>query len=296
MPFPLRRVLDPITEPISLCDMKNYLRVDIDDDDDLIGTLISTARERAEDLTARCLLRQQWTFAMDKFPSWYGHDSGATWFGYHRHPRHHSMFRDDSLAIILPRGPVLSVDSIIWRDLKGVINTLDPNLYETDLVSEPARIRPLYNGHWPFAVFDTNSVVITFTAGHEQTVTETLTLPAEAPFVLAVSRQLKALSLTSVVDASTLSNPVPTQVAATMTDGIITFTGGVASQTVQSVYQVNSIPLSIIHAIKLMGSAWYENRAEVVQGGGNFNSMPTPMSASSLLGTYELFKLGYPKS
>jgi uncharacterized phiE125 gp8 family phage protein len=215
MAFPLKQVTAPATEPILLIEMKNYLRVDIDDDDDLITTLISTARERAEDLTGRCLISQQWQFAMDKFPA-YG------CFEYLHHRRHRdSMFSLDEKAIILPRGPVLSVDSITYKDQFGTLQTLDPSLYTVDLLSEPARITPKYLSTWPLAQFDTNSINILFTAGYA------------------------------------------------------------------------NVPNSFIMAIKLIVGAWYESRAEVVQGSGNFNKLPCPLSAESLLGTYQLYPLGY---
>jgi hypothetical protein len=291
MPFPLQRVLDPISEPVSLVDMKNYLRVDITDDDDLILGMISAARERAEDLTARCLVAQQWVFSMDRFPTWWGHESGSSLFFEHYHPRHHSMFRSDNISIILPRGPVLSVDSITYKDISGTPQTLDPTTYNVDLISQPARIRPLYNGVWPQAIFDTNSITIKFTAGYEQTVTETLTIPSTTPYTVTPSRVASLLSLTSVSNGAT---PV---VGCTVdpATGIITVPSGEAGLVLLFTYQVSSIPKSFIHAIKLLVGAWYENRAEVVQGGGNFNSLPTPIAASSLLATYELFPVGYPK-
>lgn len=292
MPFPLQRVLDPIAEPVSLVDMKNYLRVDIDDDNDLISGLISAARERAEDLTARCLIRQQWVFSLDRFPTWWGYESGSSYFFEHHHPRHHSMFRSDNISIILPRGPVLSVDSITYKDISGTVQTLDPTFYNVDLISQPARIRPLYNGVWPQALFDTNSVTIKFTAGYEQTVTETLTVPSAAPYTVTPSRAASFLSLTSV------SNGATAVVGSTVdpSTGIITVPSAEAGLVLLVTYQANSIPKSFIHAIKLIAAAWNENRSEVIQGGGNFNSMPTPLSAESLLGTYQLFPLGYPKS
>ena len=216
MPFPLRRVLDPATEPVSLSDMKNYLRVDYTDDDALISTLISAARERAEDVTGRCLMSQQWQFSFDQFPNY------GCWQYLHLRRHRESMFSHDERSIILPRGPVLSVDSIQYVDqLTGTLQTLDPSLYTTDLLSEPARITPKYMSTWPLARFDTNSVTILFTAGYE------------------------------------------------------------------------TIPQSLLHAIKLIVGAWFENRSEIVQSGGNFNSFPMPLSASALLGTYTLFQLGY---
>lgn len=301
MPFPLRRILDPIAEPVSLADMKLHLRVDSDYEDDMINTLISTTRERAEDLTGRCLFYQQWVFSMDQFPRWYGDGSGSTYFGQHHHPRHHSMFRDDNLAIILPRGPVLSVDSITWRDSSGTVNTLDPSLYNVDLLSEPARIRPVYNGSWPFGIFDTNSVTINFTCGYQQIVTETLTATTGATPTITLSRIPNFLSLTSINDVASISPSVPlgtpvTPVSMDVPTGVITLPVGESGLQVKVVYVTSNIPKSFIHAMKLMATAWYENRSEVTQGGGNFNTMPTPMGAASLLGMYELFKFGYSKS
>lgn len=215
MPFPLKQVTPPASEPILLVDMKNYLRVDTSDDDDLIETLISTARERAEDLTGRCLVSQQWQFSFDEFPVY------GCWSNLHH--RHGSLFSHNPLEIILPRGPVLSVDSITYKDSTGALQTLSPTAYNVDKLSEPCRIVPAYGQTWPVALRDTNSVTITFTCGYDQ------------------------------------------------------------------------IPKSLIHAIKLITAAWFENRSEVVQAGGNFNVLPMPISAQALLGTYQLFALGYPK-
>lgn len=219
MAFPLRQVTPPASEPVSLVDMKNYLRVDVTDDDDLISTLISVARERCEDLTARCLVSQSWEFAFDEFPSY-----GCWSHLHHRHGRSGSLFAHNPLEIILPRGPVLSVDSITYKDQTGTVQTLDPSAYNTDLLSQPARITPTYGTTWPVALHDTNSVTINFTCGY------------------------------------------------------------------------TTIPFSILHAIKLIVGAWYESRAEVTQGGGNYNSFPMPLSAQSLLATYELFQVGYSRA
>ena len=216
MPFPLQRIVDPASEPVLLIDMKSYLRVDFTDDDDLITTLISAARERAEDVTGRCLISQQWQFSFDEFPAY-----GCWSHLHHRHGRHNSLFAHNPQEIILPRGPVLSVDSITYKDTTGTVQTLDPSAYNVDNISQPARITPTYNTTWPIALYDTNSVTILFTCGYA------------------------------------------------------------------------NVPNSFVHAIKLITAAWYENRSEVVQAGGNFNKFPMPLSAESLLGTYNMFPLGY---
>ena len=289
MPFPLRRTLDPLVEPIDLATMKNHLRVDITDDDSLIGTLISLVRERVEDMTSRCLLPQEWTFYLDRFPGWW-RDGREGVYGFGSHNLR-SLWRHNHLSIILPRGPVLSVESISYKDLTGAQQTLDPSSYEVDLVSEPARITPVFNGSWPTALWDTNSVAIKFICGYQQTVTDVLTVPSAAPYQVTLTRAANAASLTSVTDV----NASALVLNCTLANGIVTVPSSEAGLKVSVVYQTTSSPQSFIHAIKLMCAAWYETRAEVVQGSGNFNSMPTPMSATSLLATYEMFKVGYPK-
>lgn len=50
----------PVSEPITLAEAKNFLRVEENDDDALINLLIGAARRRAEFLTGRVLLTQTW--------------------------------------------------------------------------------------------------------------------------------------------------------------------------------------------------------------------------------------------
>ena len=275
----IRRTLDPLTEPVSLLDMKNHLRVDITDDDALIAALISASRERAEDLTSRGLLAQDWTLTLDNFPTYHGIFSHPSY-----NQTHHRWHR----YIILPRGQVISVASITYIDLSGTSQTLDPTLYVVDTLSEPARIAPAYGKCWPVArCGGLNAVSIRFTVGYQQTVAETVTLPPTGPFAVSVSRAQTALQLLTCADATS-----GTAVAATFVSGILTAAGGTGGQSLAVTYTVTSIPKSFLLAMKLMVSAWYENRAQVVQGGGNFNTLPAPISATSLLGTYDLFTIG----
>lgn len=194
MAIALKRTSEPQSEPFTLDQMKVYLRVDDDSDDDFISVLITAARERVEDLTGRCLMQQQWQLGLDRFP-------------YHRG------------EILLPRAPLLSLDSITYLDLVGQRVTLSD--YTVDELSEPTRIRPARNTTWPQHVTDTNSIVITFTVG----------------------------------------------------------------------YAV--VPQSLQQAMRLIAASYYDNRAEVVQG-ASFASLPPPLSAQSLMSTYELFPVGYP--
>lgn len=66
----------PIIEPVSLTDMKVYLRVDYDDEDTLIQQLISDARLYAEEITRKALAPQQIRATLEPDPIPEGQLSG----------------------------------------------------------------------------------------------------------------------------------------------------------------------------------------------------------------------------
>lgn len=90
-------VTAPTAEPVSLAETKDHLRVDINDDDNLILGLIQAAREYAEEYLGRSLIQR--TYRADL-----------------------PYFADD---IWLPRGPVVSIGSIKYWD------TSSPSVQQT---------------------------------------------------------------------------------------------------------------------------------------------------------------------
>ena len=59
----------PAIEPISLAEAKAFLRVEHDDDDDLIAALIAAARSEIEIATRRMLIQQTWRIVLDGWPA-----------------------------------------------------------------------------------------------------------------------------------------------------------------------------------------------------------------------------------
>lgn len=59
----------PAAEPVSLDDAKAYLRLDSDDEDALVTTLVTAARLHVEGTTGRALLTQSWRLVLDDWPS-----------------------------------------------------------------------------------------------------------------------------------------------------------------------------------------------------------------------------------
>lgn len=108
------------SEPITLSEAKNFLRVDTTADDDLITALISAAREMCEQYTRRILVTTTIDEYFDGFPD--------------------NVRPVDRDIIYLSRGPVQSVTSVKYVDAIGSEQTVDTAAYVVDTISEPARI------------------------------------------------------------------------------------------------------------------------------------------------------------
>ncbi|WPO39006.1 head-tail connector protein [Tardiphaga sp. 42S5] len=62
-------LVPPASEPLSLAEARQFLRVEHADDDAVITALIAAARAHVEALTRRALLTQTWRFMLDAWPA-----------------------------------------------------------------------------------------------------------------------------------------------------------------------------------------------------------------------------------
>lgn len=130
----------PTVEPLTVAEAKLHLRVDHADEDATIERMIVAVREYAEKYLRRSLISTTLQLYLDSFPS----------------------SRDG--AIYLPRGPVASVTSVGYTDTTGAAGTVAS--YQSDLVSEPARLLPAYDDVWPDTREVVNAVVVEYVAGY----------------------------------------------------------------------------------------------------------------------------------
>ncbi len=137
----VRRIVEPVVEPVSIAEAKVHLRVDADfsDDDLYIQTLITTARIHVENASDRTLVRSRWQAKLDVFPSW---------------------------DIELPRPPVMA-DTVVVEYIpsNAAYSPVAFTDFRTDRDSTPAVIRPQWNGSWPTARGAENDVTISWWAG-----------------------------------------------------------------------------------------------------------------------------------
>lgn len=139
-------VTEPEIEPITLDDIKNDLKVDIDlvEDDYLIRGFVKAARRWVEKIGALALITQTLNYTLDAWPE------GDT--------------------IKLPRWPVQSVSSIKYYDTASSENTLSSAAYFVDTIGQPARVVLNSDQSWPSTTLrPANGVILEFVAGFGDT-------------------------------------------------------------------------------------------------------------------------------
>lgn len=161
--MPLVQTSAPATEPVTLAEAKNHLRVDADltQDDALITLLIGAARRYAEMYCNRSFITQQWRLVLDSFPgpSMYGVPFGVTY----SLPGH---------AVLLERGNVQSVDSVVYTAMDGTEATMPATDWVADLSGGLARLTPKFGKIWPIPLPQIGAVKVNYTAGYGSSATD----------------------------------------------------------------------------------------------------------------------------
>jgi len=145
-------VTGPASEPVTLAEAKNHLRIDANDEDDYISSLITVARQHIENAGNLALLTQTWKLACDEFP-----------WRMRKFPWETEGRLDE---ILIYPGPLIAVSSIKYYDTDGLQQTLATTEYAVDSSSKPARVYPAYGKYWPATRSIPNAVEINFTAGY----------------------------------------------------------------------------------------------------------------------------------
>ena len=142
--------LSVITEPtidavdvLGMSRVKEHLRVDGTQDDDLIRTYAQAAFGHIEGVTWRALITQTLKLTLPRF----------------------------RIPIYLPRDPIQSVDAVTYVDTNGAEQTLtESTQWVAYTNSTPVEVRPAYQVSWPSSRFVPDAIRVTFTAGYGTTV------------------------------------------------------------------------------------------------------------------------------
>ena len=129
----------PALEPVTLADAKAHLRLDTDDDDQLLTAAIVAARVHVEALTRRLLIEQGWRVYLDQWPR--------------------------KRIVRLSPAPLIAVDAVTVYDANGDPTVVAADDYEVDTVAVPGRL--VLSGSAPVVVGKAvNGIEIDVTAGY----------------------------------------------------------------------------------------------------------------------------------
>jgi hypothetical protein len=150
-------VTAPATEPVSLTDVKTFLRIDGTADDAILTMLIASARRMAEEYTKRALITQTWKLVMDRFSEW----DDVLPPGYYQAPT--PFLVNGSQAIQLSRQPIQSITSIKTTDTANTQTTVSVATYTLDTATGRVLLNEGYS--WPSSLRNNSAVEIAFVAG-----------------------------------------------------------------------------------------------------------------------------------
>lgn len=127
------------TDPITLEEVKEALRIDHSDEDPWLKSLISAATRYVERVSSRQLINATYRLSLDSFPDF---------------------------EIRLPKPPLSSITTVAYVNTAGSSTTVSSTAYDVDTYSEPGRLTPSFNDTWPATRNEINAVNITYVAGY----------------------------------------------------------------------------------------------------------------------------------
>ena len=134
--YSLVRTVEP-SEFVSLDLAKNHLRVDHNQDDQYISSLITAARETLEERTNRAFAQQQWQLGLNFWQS----------------------------MMIIPRPPLISVEEIKYLDTDEQWQVVDTDVYRVAIAPMPGYVYLAPGQGWPDKLSAMESIAISFTCG-----------------------------------------------------------------------------------------------------------------------------------
>jgi uncharacterized phiE125 gp8 family phage protein len=132
--------IQPAAEPVTVAELKDWLRLDGSDQDTMLSSMITAARVSIEEHTRRSFVQRSIVQSLAGFPA------GG--------------------CIELVRPPLASVTSVKYYDTDNDQQTIDSSNYLVDVIREPGVVRPIDTYDWPSVYERSDAVQITFVAGY----------------------------------------------------------------------------------------------------------------------------------
>jgi uncharacterized phiE125 gp8 family phage protein len=140
----LIEITPPAVEPVSIATLKLHLRLDTSTEDALLAVYLAAARRTCEQISRRAFITQTLAVLFDAWPM-------------------------ESGIIEIPRPPLQSVASLIWKDKDGTPNSFTD--YILDINSTPGRLSLGYAKVWPGKpLYPVGAIQIQFNCGYGATI------------------------------------------------------------------------------------------------------------------------------
>lgn len=144
----IRLITPPAALAVDLGQARLSARIDGTDADAELEQVIRQHTGEAEQITGRTFISQTWRVTLDAFTP----------------------------AIKLPNPPLVSVESVKFYDVDGVLQTLSPLDYLVDSASEPGYVVPAPGKTWPATAARINAVEVQYVCGYGESESS---IPAE---------------------------------------------------------------------------------------------------------------------
>ncbi len=185
----LRRISTTGSLPVTLAEAKLHCRVDNSDEDTAISDLIVSASEYVADIAWISLQKTTWELVLPCFP-------GGGLSALRLDPATLALFPGVAerrgvrhpAQIRLPRGPLVSIDSIAYVDADGNDGSIDEDLVQISSTDDDDLLAPTPGGSWPAVqAGNLEPVVIRYTAGYDGTTGHVAPLQAKQAIKLVVA-------------------------------------------------------------------------------------------------------------
>lgn len=156
----LKLTTEPTTEPLTLSEVKSFLRLDTSDDDPVVTAILTSARKTAELYTARSFITQTYDYWMDRWPMG---RSNVFWDGVKEASA--SILSSEQRFVVLPMPPLLTVVHVKTYDDSDAATTFASTNYIVDTDQIPGRIILKNSSTWPMDLRAAKAINIQYTAG-----------------------------------------------------------------------------------------------------------------------------------
>lgn len=152
-------ITSPASEPVTLAEVKEWLRLTGSAEDSTITSLAKQARETLESRLARAFVSTGFRWTAERFPD--SRPVGVPTYDSFGRPRRSA----EESSLLLPRADLVSVESVKYLDGAGTLTVFDSANYRA-VPGTPPRIALTAGASWPATLASPDAIRVEFTAGY----------------------------------------------------------------------------------------------------------------------------------